>query len=62
MAMTKQSSGKAKRLAHALTDRARISLSPRDFSEFSKALGSTFKPNPALRGALASVMKLVHRV
>ena len=62
MAMTKQTSGETKRLALAQTDQRCITLSARDFSEFSEALGGVFKPNRALKDALASGKKLVHRV
>lgn len=59
MAMTKQSSGEAKHLALAPTDKVRITLSTRDYSEFSKALGKRFKPNLALKNTLTTARKLV---
>ena len=61
MAMTKQNSEEVKRLALVPTDKVRITLSPRDFSEFSKALGGAFKPSPALKAALMAVKKLVRQ-
>ena len=41
---------------------SRVTLSQLDFAAFSKALGGTFKPNPALKGALATAKKSVRRV
>ena len=40
----------------------RVALSQCDFLAFSKALGGAFRPTDALKGALASAKKLVHRV
>lgn len=53
----------AKEKALAMLDReSRVTLSQRDFSAFSKALDGAFKPNPALKGALAAAKKSVRRV
>ncbi len=53
----------AKEKALAMLDReSRVTLSQRDFSAFSKALDRAFKPNPALKGALAAAKKSVRRV
>lgn len=59
--MTKRSSGGAKLLAHPPIGKARITLSQRDFSTFSKALQGAFKPNPVLEAALMAVKKTVRR-
>ena len=49
MATMKKTSGETKRLALAQTAKSRITLSPRDFSKFSKAFGGVFKPYRATR-------------
>lgn len=52
----------AKEKALIVLDReSRVTLSQRDFAAFSKALGGAFKPNPALKSALAAVKKTVRR-
>lgn len=40
---------------------SRVTLSQLDFAAFSKALGGAFKPNLALKGALAGANKSVRR-
>ena len=53
----------AKEKALAMLDReSRVTLSPRDFAAFSKALSGAYKPKPALKGALAAAKKSVRRV
>ena len=53
----------AKEKALTMLDReSRVTLSQRDFAAFSKALRGAFKPNPALKGALAAAAKSVRRV
>ena len=53
----------AKGKALTMLDReSRVILSRRDFAAFSKALSGAFKPNPALKGALAAAKNLVHHV
>lgn len=56
-----RSAAKEKALA-MLDSESRVTLSQRDFSVFSKALDGAFKPNPALKGALAAAKKSVRRV
>jgi len=52
----------AKEKALALLDReSRVTLSKRDFAALSKALNSAFKPNAALKGALAEAAAKVRR-
>lgn len=52
----------AKEKALALLDReSRITLSKRDFAALTKALDGPFKPNPALRRALAEAAAKVRR-
>ena len=52
----------AKEKALALLDsQSRVTLSERDFASFAKALNGAFKPNPALKGALAAANKSVKR-
>jgi uncharacterized protein (DUF1778 family) len=52
----------AKEKALALLDReSRVTLSKRDFAALTKALNGPFKPNPALKGALAEVAAKVRR-
>ena len=58
----KQSNGRARRLLNVGADAAPVTLSKREFAAFSKALGDAFKPNPALKGALAAAKKSVRRV
>ena len=55
-----RSAAKEKALA-MLDSESRVTLSQRDFSTFSKALDGAFKPNPALKGALAAAKKSVRR-
>ena len=53
----------AKGKALTMLDReSRVILSQRDFAAFSNAPGGAFKPNPALKGALAAAKKSVRRV
>ena len=53
----------AKEKALTLLDReSRVTLSKRDFAAFSKALDRAFKPNRALKGALADAKATVRRV
>lgn len=56
-----RSAAKEKALA-MLDSESRVTLSQRDFSTFSKALDGAFKPNPALKGALAAAKKSVRCV
>ena len=52
----------AKEKALALLDReSRVTLSKRDFAALTKALDGPFKPNPALRRALADAAAKVRR-
>ena len=52
----------AKEKALILLDReSRVTLSKRDFAAFSKALEGAFKPNRALKGALAHAKAAVRR-
>lgn len=52
----------AKEKALALLDReSRVTLSKRDFAALTKALDRPFKPNPALRRALAEAAAKVRR-
>jgi uncharacterized protein (DUF1778 family) len=52
----------AKEKALALLDReSRVTLTKRDFAAFSKALDGAFKPNRALKGALADAKARVRR-
>ena len=52
----------AKEKAQALLEReARLTLTARDFSEFTSALDSAFAPNPALTAALTQVRRKVRR-
>jgi uncharacterized protein (DUF1778 family) len=49
--------------ALALLDReSRVTLSKRDFAALTKALNGPFKPNLALKGALAEAAAKVRRV
>jgi uncharacterized protein (DUF1778 family) len=49
----------AKEKAQALLERdARLTLSPQDFAQFSKAIHGAFKPNKALKGALSAAAKV----
>ena len=59
--MTKRSSGSAIYPPPTSMEKRNTTPSPRDFSEFSKALGGAFKPKPALEAALMAVKKLVRR-
>ena len=53
----------AKEKALTLLDReSRVRLSKRDFAAFSKALDGAFKPDRALKGALADAKATVRRV
>lgn len=53
----------AKEKALTLLDReSRVTLSKRDFGAFSKALDGAFKPDRALKGALADAKATVRRV
>lgn len=52
----------AKEKAMALVDREeRITLSQRDFAALGRAIGSAFKPNRALKGALGAAAAQVRR-
>jgi len=52
----------AKEKAQALLEReARLTLTVRDFGEFTAALDSAFAPNPALKAALTQVRRRVRR-
>jgi uncharacterized protein (DUF1778 family) len=52
----------AKEKALALLDReSRVTLSKRDFAALTKALNGPFKPNRALKGALAEAAAKVRR-
>jgi uncharacterized protein (DUF1778 family) len=52
----------AKEKAQVLLEReARVILSERDFSAFSRALDSAFAPNPALKEALSQARRKVRR-
>ena len=52
----------AKEKALALLDReSRVTLSKRDFAAFAKALNGAFRPNRALKGALADTRTKVRR-
>lgn len=52
----------AKEKAQALLEReARLTLTARDFGEFTAALDSAFAPNPALKAALTQVRRKVRR-
>jgi uncharacterized protein (DUF1778 family) len=52
----------AKEKAQMLIEReTRITLTERDFTDFSRALDSAFKPNPALRKALSQARRKVRR-
>lgn len=52
----------AREKALALLEReSRVTLSKRDFAALTKALNSPFKPNPALKGALADAAAKVRR-
>ncbi len=52
----------AKEKAQDLLQREmRVSLTPRDFELFTKALDSAFKPNPALKEALSQARRRVRR-
>jgi uncharacterized protein (DUF1778 family) len=52
----------AKEKALAILDReSRVTLSERDFAALTKALNGPFKPNPALKGALAEAAAKVRR-
>lgn len=52
----------AKEKAQDLLQReARITLSERDFSAFSRALDSAFAPNPTLKAAISQVRRKVRR-
>lgn len=52
----------AKEKALTLLDReSRVTLSKRDFAAFSKALDGAFKPNRALKAALAHAKATVRR-
>ncbi len=52
----------AKEKAQVLLEReSRITLSQRDFAVFTRALDSAFKPNSALRDALAHARRKVRR-
>jgi uncharacterized protein (DUF1778 family) len=44
-----------------LDNQSRVTLSERDFASFSKALNGAFKPNAALKGAVAAANKSVKR-
>jgi uncharacterized protein (DUF1778 family) len=45
-----------------LLDReARLTLTERDFTVFTRALDSAFSPNPALKAALTQVRRKVRR-
>ncbi|MFH1044498.1 MAG: DUF1778 domain-containing protein [Pseudomonadota bacterium] len=48
--------------AVALVRESRVTLSKRDFAALTKALNGPFKPNPALKGALAEAAAKVRRV
>jgi uncharacterized protein (DUF1778 family) len=39
----------------------RLTLTPRDFDAFTKALDSAFKPNPTLKDALSQARRRVRR-
>jgi uncharacterized protein (DUF1778 family) len=52
----------AKEKAQALLEReARVTLTARDFGEFTAALDLAFAPNPALKAALTQVRRRVRR-
>ena len=52
----------AKEKALTLLDReTRLTLSARDFSDFTRALDSAFSPNPALKQALTQARRRVLR-
>ena len=52
----------AKEKAQDLLQREmRLTLTPRDFETFTKALDSAFKPNPALKEALTQARRRVRR-
>jgi uncharacterized protein (DUF1778 family) len=52
----------AKEKAQTLLEReARLTLSARDFSDFTGALDSVFSPNPALKQALTQARRRVRR-
>jgi hypothetical protein len=52
----------AKEKAQALLEReARLTLTARDFGEFTSALDSAFAPNSALKAALTQVRRKVRR-
>ena len=52
----------AKEKAQALLEReARLTLTVRDFGEFTAALDLAFAPNPALKAALTQVRRRVRR-
>ena len=52
----------AKEKAQALLEReARLTLTSRDFGDFTSALDSAFAPNPALQAALTQVRRKVRR-
>ena len=52
----------AKEKARTLLEQeVRVGMSTRDFAQFSAALGQTFTPNPALKEALKSARRSVHR-
>jgi uncharacterized protein (DUF1778 family) len=52
----------AKEKALALLDReSRVTLSKRDFAALTRAINGAFKPNPALKGALAEAAAKVRR-
>jgi uncharacterized protein (DUF1778 family) len=52
----------AKEKAQDLLQRElRLTLTPRDFAAFTKALDSAFRPNPTLKGALTQARRRVRR-
>lgn len=52
----------AKEKAQDLLQREmRLTLTPRDFDAFTKALDSAFKPNPILKDALSQARRRVRR-
>ncbi len=52
----------AKEKAQVLLDReARLTLTERDFTAFTRALDSAFSPNPALKAALTQARRKVRR-
>lgn len=52
----------AKEKAQTLLEReTRLTLSARDFSDFTRALDSAFSPNPALKQALTQARRRVRR-